>query len=150
MLLAKIRGMSTVNKGDKIRVHYTGRLRDGSVFDSSEGRDPLEFEVGAGHVIEGFDAGVISMSPGEKKQVEIPAAEAYGERSDELEFKVPREQLPAELEIEVGTPLQVQQPDDSTFMVTIKAVEGDEVTLDANHELAGQDLIFDIEIVSID
>lgn len=141
--------MSTVNKGDKIRVHYTGRLRDGTVFDSSEGRDPLEFEVGAGHVIEGFDNGVLSMSPGEKKHVEIPAAEAYGERSAELEFKVPREQLPAELEIEVGVPLQVQQPDGSTFMVMIAKVEGDEITLDANHELAGQDLIFDLELVSI-
>jgi len=142
--------MSTVNKGDKIRVHYTGRLRDGTVFDSSEGRDPLEFEVGAGHVIEGFDKGVLSMSPGDKKHVEIPAAEAYGERSGELEFKVPREQLPEELEIEVGVPLQVQQPDGSTFMVMIAKVDGDEITLDANHELAGQDLLFDIELVAID
>jgi peptidylprolyl isomerase len=141
--------MSTVNKGDKIRVHYTGRLRDGTVFDSSDGRDPLEFEVGAGQVIEGFDAGVLSMGAGEKKQVEIPAAEAYGERSSDLEFVVPREQLPEELEIEVGTPLQVQQPDGSNFMVTISKVEGEDITLDANHELAGQDLIFDIEIVSI-
>ncbi len=141
--------MSTVNKGDKIRVHYTGRLRDGTVFDSSEGNDPLEFEVGAGHVIEGFDDGVLGLSPGDKKQVEIPADKAYGERSDELEFKVPRDQLPDELEIEVGIPLQVQQPDGTEFMVMIAKVEGDQITLDANHELAGQDLIFDIELVSI-
>lgn len=141
--------MSEVKKGDKVKVHYTGRLTDGTVFDSSEGRTPLEFEVGAGMMIAGFDSAVFGMKVGDKKTAEIPAKEAYGERNKEMMIDVPVKELPEGMKPEAGMPLTMQQQDGTPVPVTITEVKGDVVVIDANHELAGKDLIFDIEMVEI-
>lgn len=140
--------MAEAKSGDTVRVHYTGTLGDGSEFDSSRGREPLEFTVGSGQVIPGFDQAVTGMRPGDEKEVTIPSAEAYGEHRPEMMATVPREQFPAELEPAVGQQLQVSQ-DGQTFVVTVVDVGDGEVTLDANHPLAGEDLTFRLELVEI-
>ncbi len=136
-------------KGDTACVHYTGRLEDGQVFDSSEGGEPLEFEIGAGNVIQGFDEGVRGMSRGDKKRIEIEADEAYGPRVDALVQQIAREGLNLDREPEVGMQLGLQLPDGQEIPVTITEVTKDSITLDANHPLAGQKLIFDIELVNL-
>jgi FKBP-type peptidyl-prolyl cis-trans isomerase 2 len=136
-----------VKKGDMARVHYTGRLEDGQVFDTSEGGEPLEFEVGSGDVIQGFDEGVRGMRIGEKKTIEIEADAAYGERSEALVQAVSRTDLNLETEPQVGMNLVLQLPDGNQIPVAITDVTHDSVTLDANHPLAGQKLIFDVELV---
>ena len=136
-----------VKKGDKARVHYTGRLEDGQVFDSSKDGEPLEFEVGAGEVIAGFDEGVRGMHVGEKKTIEIEAEDAYGQRTEALVQAVSRAELNLETEPEVGMNLVLQLPDGNQIPVAITNVSTDSVTLDANHPLAGQKLIFDVELV---
>ncbi len=136
-------------KGDTVRVHYEGRLTDGEVFDSSKGGEPLEFEVGSGQVITGFDEGVQGMSVGDKKSVEIEAENAYGQRNEDLARAVPRDSINLETEPEPGTNLVLQLPDGNEIPVAITEVTEDSITLDANHPLAGQKLIFDIELVSI-
>ncbi|HEX8139940.1 MAG TPA: peptidylprolyl isomerase [Pyrinomonadaceae bacterium] len=136
-------------KGDTAQVHYTGRLKDGQVFDSSEGGEPLEFEIGAGNVIQGFDEGVRGMSQGDKKRIEIEADEAYGPRIDALVQQIAREGLNLDREPEVGMQLGLQMPDGQEIPVTITEVTKDSITLDANHPLAGQKLIFDIELVKL-
>lgn len=141
--------MSEAKKGDKVKVHYTGRLQDGSVFDSSVDREPLEFEVGAGMMIAGFDKAVNGMNIGDKKTAEIPANEAYGEKNDEMVVDVPKAQLPPDLKPEVGQQLAMQQPNGQSVPVVVTKVEAETVQIDANHPLAGKDLIFDIELVSI-
>lgn len=141
--------MAAVKKGDQIKVHYTGRLTDGTVFDSSEGREPLAFEVGAGMMIKGFDKAVDGMKVGDKKTANISADEAYGQRSEEMLFDVPRTNLPEDMEIAVGAPLAMQQPDGTPVPVMIAEIKGDTVVIDANHDLAGKDLVFDIEVVEI-
>jgi FKBP-type peptidyl-prolyl cis-trans isomerase 2 len=140
--------MAQASSGDTVRVHYTGRLGDGEVFDSSLQREPLEFRVGGGQVIPGFEQAVTGMAPGEVKTVTIPAGEAYGERSDELYLKVERERLPEHLDPEVGQQLQMSQGG-QVAMVTIAEVTDDAVTLDANHPLAGKELTFELELVEI-
>ena len=142
--------MSTVKAGDKVKVHYTGTLTDGTKFDSSVGREPLPFEVGAGMMIKGFDAAVVGMAVGETKTVDIPAAEAYGPENPELIIDVPRTNLPPDLNPEVGQQLGMSQPNGQQVPVTIREVHEDKVVIDANHALAGKDLIFEIEIVEID
>ena len=141
--------MPAAKSGDTVRIHYTGRLDNGDVFDSSEGRAPLEFTLGSGQVIPGFDRGVTGMAPGDKKTIEIPAAEAYGAARPEMTFDVPRAQFPEGYVPEVGEMLEVGMQSGDTMQVVVKAVGDDAVTLDANHPLAGQDLIFDLELVSI-
>ncbi|MGB7923090.1 MAG: peptidylprolyl isomerase [Pyrinomonadaceae bacterium] len=136
-----------LKKGDTARIHYTGRLANNEVFDTSEGGDPLEFEVGAGEVIAGFDEGVEGMQVGEKKTIEIEADNAYGERSDALVQAVARADLNLETEPQVGMNLVLQLPDGNQIPVAITDVSQDSVTLDANHPLAGQKLIFDVELV---
>ena len=136
-------------KGDTIRVHYTGSLESGEVFDSSEGGEPLEFEVGAGHVIEGFDEGVRSMSVGAKKRLVIEADQAYGERNDALVQQVSRASINLDREPEVGMQLALQLPDGNQIPITITEVTPDTITLDANHLLAGETLNFKIHVVSI-
>jgi peptidylprolyl isomerase len=138
-----------VEKGQKIKIHYTGTLDDGSQFDSSAGRDPLEFEVGSGMVIPGFDAGVIGMAVGEKKQIHIPAAEAYGEPNEAMVMQFDRAQLPDDLEPEVGMGLHMQGPQGQPIPVMVTAVEAETITIDANHPLAGQNLNFELELVEI-
>ena len=134
-------------KGDTVQVHYTGRLTNGEVFDSSEGGEPLEFEVGAGSVIKGFDEGVQGMSVGDKKQIEIEVADAYGERNEGLVQTISREGLNLGTEPRAGMDLAMQLPDGNEIPVAITDVTADSITLDANHPLAGQKLIFDVERV---
>jgi len=136
--------------GDSVHIHYTGRLDDGTVFDSSRGREPLNFTVGSGQVIPGFDAAVRGMAVGETKTARIPAAEAYGTEDEELFIPVSRSQLPPGLEPKVGQPLQMSTPDGHFVRVVIDRVEADTIVLNANHPLAGKDLTFDLELVRID
>ncbi len=141
--------MTQVKNGDTVRLHYTGTLIDGSTFDSSQGRDPLEVTVGSGQIIPGLEAALPGMLVGEQKRVAIPADKAYGEAKPEARQSVPREEIPAEIPLEVGLQLQVQTPTGQVMPVMVVEIEEDSVTLDANHPLAGQDLTFDIELVEI-
>lgn len=141
--------MTAATSGDSVRIHYTGTLADGTVFDSSEGRAPLEFKLGSGMVIKGFDDGVTGMVVGEKKTVTIPCADAYGEFQPEMVQDVPRAQIPAEIPVEAGLVLQMQSPDGHVMPVKIVKFDEQTVTLDANHDLAGKDLTFALELVSI-
>ncbi|GAA4467993.1 peptidylprolyl isomerase [Nemorincola caseinilytica] len=142
--------MQQVKAGDKVSVHYHGKLTDGSVFDSSQGREPLNFVAGKGQVIKGFDEAVMNMQPGDKKTVHIPVAEAYGHRNEDMVMDYPVSDFPADMTPQVGMELQMGDDQGNVFPVVITQVNGDMVRLDANHPLAGQDLIFDIELVSID
>lgn len=141
--------MQQVKKGDKVAVHYHGKLTDGSTFDSSEGREPLQFTAGSGQVIKGFDDAVLNMQQGDKKTVNIPVKDAYGERNEDMIMDYPIADFPADMKPEVGMELQMGDNAGNIFPVVITNIEGDSVTLDANHPLAGQDLIFEIELVSI-
>lgn len=141
--------MSQVKSGDKIKVHYHGKLTSGETFDSSEGREPLEFEVGSGMVIKGFDDGVTGMTVGEKKTVNIPFLEAYGPRNPDMVIEMPKDRFPADMEIETGMPLVMSDGQGQQFQVTVVEIKEAAVMLDANHPLAGQDLIFDLELVEI-
>jgi FKBP-type peptidyl-prolyl cis-trans isomerase 2 len=136
-------------KGDTACVHYTGRLESGEVFDSSEGGDPLEFEVGSGQVIQGFDEGVSGMTIGDEKTIEIEPADAYGQRVDALVQAVPRAGINLDREPEVGMRLGLQLPDGNEIPVTITEVTDDSITIDANHPLAGQKLIFSLKLVDV-
>ena len=141
--------MQQVKSGDKVKVHYHGKLTNGETFDSSEGRSPLEFEVGGGMVIKGFDDGVTGMTTGEKKTVNIPYNEAYGPRNPEMVIEFPKDRFPQDMQIEVGMPLAMSGGNGEQFQVVVTEIKEDSVMLDANHPLAGQDLIFDIELVEI-
>ena len=142
--------MQQANNGDKVKVHYHGRLRNGETFDSSQGRDPLEFEVGAGQMIKGFDEGVKGMQVGDKKTVEINADEAYGLREEANMIEFPNDQFPPDMKPEVGMQLMLSNDQGQQFPVVVAEVKEDSVVLDANHPLAGQDLIFDIEMMNIE
>ena len=141
--------MQQVKTGDNVKVHYHGRLTNGETFDSSEGREPLEFEVGSGMVIKGFDDGVTGMKVGEKKTINIPAENAYGPTNSEMIIEYPKSQFPEHIELEVGTPLVMSSASGQQFQVKIIEVKDDVVVLDANHPLAGEELIFDLELVEI-
>jgi len=138
-----------VQKGDKVQVHYHGKLTDGTTFDSSEGREPLSFTAGQGQVIKGFDDAVLSMTIGDKKTVHIPVGEAYGHRNDDMVMEYPVSDFPADMTPQVGMELQMGDNQGNVFPVVITEVKAETVVLDANHPLAGQDLIFDIELVAI-
>jgi peptidylprolyl isomerase len=141
--------MAQAKMGDTVRVHYTGTLDDGTMFDTSVNREPLEFTLGEGQVIPGFDTAVIDMVPGEIRVSLIPADEAYGPHSEELVTDVDRERFPADLELELGQQLQVGLADGQQAIVMVVDLSDSTVTLDANHPLAGQDLTFEIELVEI-
>ncbi len=141
--------MTQAKQGDKVKVHYTGKLSDGTTFDTSAEQDPLEFTLGAGEVIAGFEAAVLGMTPGESRTTTIPAGEAYGDHHDEMILEVERDSFPAHLEPHVGQELQVKQGDGEVISVVITEVAEDSITLDANHPLAGKDLTFEIELVAI-
>ncbi len=141
--------MSKVKDGDTVKVHYTGKLEDGTVFDSSKEGEPLELTIGAGNVIEGFEKGVIGMERGGSKTVTIPPEEAYGSMNEELVAKVKKETFPGNITPVIGEQLQLKQQDGNIVNVTITEIRGDTVTLDANHPLSGKTLIFDIELVEI-
>lgn len=141
--------MSEAKSGDTVRIHYTGTLADGSQFDSSAGRDPLEFKLGAGQVIPGFDKAVTGMTVGQEQTVEIPAADAYGAADANGRQSFPRDKIPANIPLEIGTQLQLSGPEGQPIAVTVAEVSDDAVILDANHPLAGKDLTFRIELVEI-
>lgn len=136
--------------GDTVRVHYTGRLADGTVFDSSAGREPLEFTLGAGAVIPGFDDGVTGMAVGDARTVEIPADQAYGAHREDLVLTLGRDRFPPGLDPAPGQQLQMQREGFAPLVVTVVEAGETEVTLDANHPLAGKALTFDLELVGID
>lgn len=140
--------MSIAKKGSKVKVHYTGKLTDGEVFDSSKGREPLEFEIGAGMMIKGFDTAVEGMSIGETKEAHIVANEAYGDKREDLIMEFPKDQLPPEITPEVGAKLAMHSQGQQ-IPVTITKVSEATIEIDANHELAGKDLIFEIELVEV-
>ncbi|VXD16179.1 peptidylprolyl isomerase [Marinoscillum sp. 108] len=141
--------MSIAKANDTVKVHYTGKLTSGQVFDSSLERDPLQFTVGGGQMIKGFDEAVNGMAISEKKTVTIPSAEAYGDRNDELIQKVPRTELPADMKPEAGQTLVATNDNGQQTHVIVQEVTEEAITIDANHPLAGQDLIFEIELVEI-
>jgi len=147
-----VRGDETkmeVKKGNKIKIHYTGTLDNGQVFDSSEGREPLEFEAGSGKVIKGFDAAVIGMKKDEEKEITIKPEDAYGERNEELKQKIPREKMNIPGEIKPGMTLAVTAPDGQQFPVVVAGVEEENIIIDLNHPLAGQNLTFKIKVIDI-
>lgn len=141
--------MTQPKQGDKVQVHYTGTLTDGTQFDSSAGGDPLEFTMGEGQLIPGFEQAVADMNLGETRTVTIAAAEAYGPRYDELLEEVPRAIMPEGIELAEGLALQGQAPDGHPMRYTVVAFTEETVTLDGNHPLAGQDLVFELELVAI-
>src|SRR5690606_13776220 len=141
--------MQQAKKGDMVRVHYTGRLISGEQFDSSAGREPLEFTVGAGQMIKGFDTGVEGMSIGEKKVINITPEEGYGPRNEEAVIEFPLEQVPADMKLEPGMQLTLQNQEGQPVPVVVSEVREAVVILDANHFLAGKNLVFDIELVEI-
>jgi peptidylprolyl isomerase len=141
--------MSQAKQGDTVKVHYTGKLQDGNVFDSSENREPLQFTLGAGNMIPGFEQAVQGMNIGDKKTAEIPSEQAYGEKREDMIISVPRENVPGDIEPEVGQQLAIQQQGGQQVPVTVTEVSEEKVVLDANHPLAGKDLVFEIELVEI-
>lgn len=141
--------MDKVQDKNLVQVHYTGTLDNGEVFDSSRERDPLEFVVGIGQLIPGFDKAVLDMSVGDVKTVKIPAEEAYGERREELVQAVGRDMVPPEMQVELGQQLQLQMEGGQMLPVTVTELDDESITLDANHPLAGETLTFEIEMMSI-
>lgn len=141
--------MAQAKTGDQVKVHYTGKLDDGTVFDSSAGRDPLEFTVGGGQMIKGFDAGVNGMSVGESKTVTILADEAYGPVREEMVIVVGREECPPDMDPAPGDKLQMRHESGQVVVVVVTEVTETHITLDGNHELAGKDLTFEIELVEV-
>jgi FKBP-type peptidyl-prolyl cis-trans isomerase 2 len=141
--------MAQVKAGDLVKVHYTGKLTNGEQFDSSVGREPLEFTVGAGQMIKGFDDAMPGMTIGQKKTVNIPAADAYGEKNDDAIIEFPKENVPADMKLEPGMQLTLSNQQGQPVPVVVVDVKDDVVILDANHFLAGKELVFDIELVEI-
>ncbi len=141
--------MTQAKEGDTVKVHYTGKLNDGTVFDSSDERSPIEFTIGEGQVIPGFEEAVVGMEPGESKTTTVPAEKAYGPHQNDMLFEVEREQFPQDVQPEAGQQLQIRQPDGRAFFVTVSNVSESSVTLDANHPLAGKELVFDIRLEEI-
>jgi peptidylprolyl isomerase len=139
--------MSKVIDGSKVKVHYTGKLNDGTVFDSSQDRDPLEFTVGQGQVIQGFEDAVRGMESGDSRNVTIECEKAYGQRRDDMILEIPRDNFPDEIPPNVGQQLMLRHPEGQEFPALIVDVTDDKITLDANHPLAGEDLNFEIKLV---
>lgn len=141
--------MTEAKQGNTVKIHYTGKLDDGTVFDSSEGRDPLEFTIGDGNIIPGFEEAVVGMNEGDSVTTTIPSDKAYGPHHAEMVLNVDKSQFPPNIDPSVGDQLQLQQQDGRKIQVLVTEVSPESVTLDANHPLAGKDLTFDIELVSI-
>lgn len=141
--------MAKAKEGDNVKVHYTGKLANGEVFDTSESREPLAFTVGKGEVIPGFEDGVKGLETGESHTVVIPAEQAYGQHREELLYKVGKEKFPQDMELKIGDSFKIGEDKGNPTIVSITEINGDEVTLDANHPLAGKDLTFEIQLVEI-
>ncbi len=144
-----VKAGNVVARGSRVSIDYTGRLEDGTAFDSSEGKQPIEFVAGAGHVIKGFDDAVMDMRKGEAKQIKIEPQNGYGERDEKLQQHVPKSVFPPEMKLEAGMGFSFKKPDGQIIHASITAVSADSVTLDLNHPLAGKTLAFDIKIVDI-
>ncbi len=142
--------MADAQIGDAVKVHYKGTLTDGTVFDDSRQRGPLEFTIGEGELIPGFEEAVTGMSPGETRSADVPAEKAYGEHREEMVASIDRSELPEDMEIEVGQRLEIQQQDGPPLVVTVTEVDESSVILDGNHPLAGEDLSFEIELLEIE
>lgn len=145
----KNKNMQQVKEGDTVKVHYSGKLKSGDEFDSSAGREPLEFTVGAGQMIKGFDAALPGMAVGDRKTINIAAEDGYGERSEEAIIPFPKENVPSDMKLEPGMQLTLSNQQGQPVPVIVKEVKDDIIILDANHFLAGQELVFDIELVEI-
>ena len=141
--------MAQAKNGDTVKVHYTGKLADGEIFDSSSGKDPLQFTIGTGQVIPGFEEAVVGMNPGDSKTTEIPVDKAYGPRNEEIVMQVPLDQFPAEIKPQIGQMLELGQQGGQPVIVTITSISETTATLDANPPLAGKELIFELELVEI-
>jgi FKBP-type peptidyl-prolyl cis-trans isomerase 2 len=141
--------MEQAKQGDTVQVHYTGKLEDGTVFDTSRSRHPLRFTIGKGQVIEGFEQAVAGMNVGESKTATIPVEQAYGPRRDDMIVTVKRDQLPPDVNPNVGQRLEITQEDNKVILVTVVDITESTITLDANHPLAGKPLIFELELVGI-
>jgi peptidylprolyl isomerase len=142
--------MTVAQSGNTVKVHYTGKLKDGTVFDSSVQRDePLEFTIGQGQMIAGFEKAVTGMEVGANKVADIPVTEGYGERREDMILEVPRKDVPENINPEVGQRLAVQQKDGNSIPVTVTNISDNSITLDANHPLAGEDLVFEIELLEV-
>ncbi len=141
--------MAQVKSGDTVKVHYTGKLTNGEQFDSSAGREPLEFTVGSGQMIKGFDAAMPGMTVGEKKTINIPALDAYGEKDPAAIIEFPKQNVPEDMKLEVGMQLTLSNQQGQPFPVVVAGIKDDVIVLDANHFLAGEELVFDIELVEI-
>ncbi|MCB9098635.1 MAG: peptidylprolyl isomerase [Anaerolineales bacterium] len=141
--------MTQAQHGDTVKVHYTGKLEDGSQFDTSTTGEPLEFTLGDGQIIPGFENAIIGMAPGDAKTVTIPSQEAYGEHRDDMVIVVNKAQFPSHITPEVGQQLEMRQANNQPLSVVITDISGEDVTLDANHPLAGKDLVFELELVAI-
>jgi len=141
--------MSLVKENDTVKVHYTGKLADGQVFDSSEGKDPIEFTLGQGQLIPGFEKGLINMKLNEKKTINIPKDEAYGDSREDLIQEVQKSELPEEIKPEVGMGLVSKSQDGREMNLVVAEVKEESIVVDGNHPLAGKDLVFDLEVVEI-
>ena len=138
-----------VKHGDTVKIHYTGKLEDGTIFDTSAKRDPLQFIIGAGQVVSGFEQAIVGMNPSESKTVKVPADKAYGPHREEMVLVVDRNKIPKNLKLELGQELQIPQEDGQKTIVAVTNISESSVTLDANHPLAGKDLTFDIQLIEI-
>jgi|TARA_R110002096_G_scaffold397812_2_gene593737 peptidylprolyl isomerase len=145
----KIQTMSVATKGNTVKVHYTGKLKDGTIFDSSQDREPLEFVLGDGKMIKGFDVAVEGMKVGDDKSVTIPTDDAYGPKREDMMLDVPLDQVPAEIKPEVGMDLSIQNQQGQPTPVKVVHIDDTKITLDANHPLAGEDLVFEIKLVEV-
>lgn len=141
--------MSLVKQNDTVKVHYTGKLKDGQIFDTSEGKEPIEFTLGQGQLIPGFEKGLLDMKVNEKKTITIPKEEAYGEPREELVQEVAKDQLPEEIKPEVGMGLVSKTPDGREMNLVVAEIKEETIVVDGNHPLAGKDLVFDLEVVEI-
>jgi len=141
--------MANVKEGNTVRVHYTGKLEDGTVFDTSEDGASMEFKVGSGDLLKAFEQGVIGMSIGEKKTIKIPMEEAYGPRKDEMVFEFEKARAPEDFDAEIGQELQMYRADGKPVNITVIAKSEKSYTMDCNHALAGKDLIFDVRLEEI-
>lgn len=142
--------MQKAKNGDTVKVHYTGSLVDGTIFDSSEGKDPLQFTIGEGQLLQAFEKGVIGLAEGEATNIQLTAEEGYGLKQDKLIGKLPLEAMPQGLAPEIGMRLQMKTPEDQVVILKIVEMSDNDITVDANHELAGEDLNFEIELVEIE
>lgn len=141
--------MVQAKSGDTVKVNYTGKLKDGTIFDSSVDKDPLKFKIGGGQVIPDFEKAVIGMIPGDSKDIEISAINAYGVYNEKLLIKVSKDKIPSEFKPVLGQQVRLQQPEGGSIFASVKEINEDEITLDANHQLAGKDLLFNIQLVEI-